>query len=233
MNMKVAMFDTDTQLDFMCPHGKLYIKDSEKIKPNIAKLTTYACEKKIKILGSGDRHFGTSEYKDAEVELDINGGPFIIHCEDDTMGCEKIKESKIEQYSAICDDNTLYIESGICDEETLKILLDHADQIIFEKQSYNVFWDESNPGGNRNIDFSLNHLDINTFFSYGVATEYCLLAVVLGLLKRKKKVYVIDDAIYHITEEGKHNALLEMMKAGALFIKTDSVINMLDKDYSK
>ncbi len=226
MNMKVAMFDVDTQLDFMCPHGKLYIKDSEKIKPNITKLTTYAYEKKIKILGSVDRHFGTPEYKDSETELTINGGPFIIHCEDDTMGCEKIKESKIEQYSA-------YIESGdIYDEETLKTLLDHANQIIFEKQSYNVFWDESNPGGNQNIDFVLNYLDIDTFFVYGVATEYCVLAAVLGLLKRGKKVWVIDDCIYHITEDGKYNALIDMMKAGAYFIKTAIIPGFIERNLS-
>ncbi len=224
MNIKkIAMFDVDTQLDFMCPYGKLYIKDSEKIKPNIAKLTRYAYEKKIKVLGSGDRHFGTPKYKDSETELNVNGGIFPMHCEDNTLGYGKIRESKVKQY-------LVYIESNVYDDDTLKILLNTANQIIFEKQSYNVFWNESNPGGNQNIDFSLNHLDIDTFFVYGVATEYCVLSAVLGLIKYGKKVWVIDDCIYHITEEGKYNAFMEMMKAGALFIKTDSVINMLERE---
>lgn len=234
--MGYAFFDVDTQLDFMCQHGKLYVKDSEIIKPNISKLTKYGYENKIKILGSCDRHFGTSEYKLAETELDINGGLFPVHCKDNTMGCEKIQESKITQYvnEDLYKGFLTYIESqSIYAEDTLKILSKTTDQVIFEKQSYNVFWDESNPGGNQNIDFCLKYLDIDTFFVYGVATEYCVLAVVLGLLKRKKKVWVIDDCIYHITEEGKQNAILEMMKAGALFIKTDSVINLINRDFNR
>lgn len=223
--MRYVFFDVDMLIDFLTKTGKLYIKDSEQIIPNVKKLVRYATEKDIKILGCGDRHFGTSQYKLAETELDINGGPFPMHCEDDTYGASKIPEAQVPQ-------DIVYIESqDIYDESTLHVLFNTAKQIIFEKQSYNVFWDENNPGGNQNIDFALNHHfhDIDTFFVYGVATEYCVLAAVLGLLKRKKKVWVIDDCIYHITEDGKYNALIEMMKAGAYFIKTDGVINMLNK----
>jgi len=224
--MKCAFFDVDTLVDFMTKNGKLYIKDSEKIIPNISKLTKYGYENNIKILGCGDRHFGDTAHKEAEIELDVNGGPFPMHCEDDTNGCSKIEESTTPEYSIHIDSEDMY------SEELLKILLDAACQITFEKQSYNVFWDETNPGGNQNIDFCLKYLDIDTFFVYGVATEYCVLAAVLGLLKRGKKVWVIDDCIYHITEEGKQNALFEMMKAGALFIRTDSVINLINRDFN-
>lgn len=230
--MKYAFFNVDTLIDFLTKTGKLYIKDSETIIPNIVKLTKYAYESKIKILGSADRHFGDSAHKEAEVELDINGGPFPMHCEDDTRGASQIKESEVLHYDVSGHTGITYIESDdIYDEDVLQAL-SKADQIIFEKQSYNVFWDESNPGGNQNIDFVLNYLDIDTFFVYGVATEYCVLAVVLGLLKRGKKVWVIDDCIYHITEDGKYNALIDMMKAGAYFIKTASIPGFIERNLS-
>jgi nicotinamidase-related amidase len=90
--MKI-FFDVDTQNDFMNRDGALYVPDAELIKPNLKKLTDYAREKNIPILGSVDKHFGTEEYKEREKELKRWGGPFPDHCITGTEGELKINET--------------------------------------------------------------------------------------------------------------------------------------------
>jgi nicotinamidase/pyrazinamidase len=80
---RIVFFDVDTQYDFMKPRGKLYVKAAEKLIPNIKKLTGFADKHKITIVSSMDAHIN----KDPEFAL------FPAHCQRNSPGAEKLKET--------------------------------------------------------------------------------------------------------------------------------------------
>ena len=175
MKNKTIFVDIDTQFDFMNPKGALYVPDAEDIIDNIKKLFDYAKERKIKILSSTDAH----TVDDPEFKL------FFPHCVKDTPGNQKIDAST-------CKDN-IVIEN--IEQDITESMLDH-DQIIIEKQSYDIF-------GNTNIDKVIIQLYASDYVVFGVATDYCVKLAVLGLLRRGYKVTLVTDAVKAITQERK------------------------------
>ncbi len=197
MKNKTVFVDVDTQLDFMNPGGSLYVPGAEDIIDNIKKLFDYANEHKIAILSSIDAH----KTDDPEFQT------FPPHCIKDTPGNQKIEV-------AICNEHVI-IEN--VKQDIAVAILDHQ-QIIVEKQTFNVF-------DNVNTDEILTKLNADNFVVFGVATEYCVKVVTLGLLKRGYNVSLVTDAIKAITEEGERNALKEMKDAGAVFTTTDEILD--------
>ena len=59
---------------------------------------------------------------------------------------------------------------------------------------------------------------------YGVATEYCVRAAVLGLLRRGRSVALVEDAIRAVDPAQGEAALREMQAAGARLVLTDQVV---------
>ncbi|ODS34751.1 MAG: nicotinamidase/pyrazinamidase [Candidatus Scalindua rubra] len=57
-----------------------------------------------------------------------------------------------------------------------------------------------------------------------MATDYCVKAAVLGLLRRGYKVSLVTDAIKAVNKEGETEALNEMKDAGAVFTTTEDII---------
>ena len=196
MKNKTIFVDIDTQFDFMNPKGALYVPDAEDIIDNIKKLFDYAKEHKIKILSSTDAH----TVDDPEFKL------FFPHCVKDTPGNQKIDAST-------CKDN-IVIEN--IEQDITESMLDH-DQIIIEKQSYDIF-------GNTNIDKVIIQLYASDYVVFGVATDYCVKLAVLGLLRRGYKVTLVTDAIKATTQKGETKALKAMKDAGAVFITTEDII---------
>jgi len=196
MRDKTVFVDIDTQFDFMNSLGNLYVPGAEDIIDNIRKLFDCAKKHKIKILSSIDAH----TIDDPEFKL------FPTHCLKGTPGNQKIEAST-------CKDNVV-IEN--VEQDITESMLDH-DQIIIEKQSHDIF--ES-----INTDEIANKLDAGNFVVFGVATDYCLKAVVLGLLKRGYNVSLVTDATKAITKEGKEKSLSEMKGAGAVFTTTEDII---------
>jgi len=224
-------FDVDTEKDFMNETGALYVPGAELIKPNLKSLTSDAEKQKIPILGSIDVHFGTPEYAHREGELQIHGGPFDYHTMHGTKGAEKIKETMILYSDCWPDvpaqdtgiyvphrlDNTVNRNKLITNASQILNPLDHRQGIFFEKQSYDVF---TNPS----LEVFLDILGVTEAVVYGVATDYCVKAAVLGMQKRGIQCYVVDDAIAGVGPETTKSALEEMAEAGAKFVKTEEVI---------
>lgn len=200
--MKV-FYDVDTQRDFMDSNGSLYVPNAEQLKPKLKLLTEYAIKNNILILGSVDRHF------DDDKELNI----FPRHCMNKTDGQKKIPET-------IYKHNVTYIPSKIAplgryeehSSNDIQIISKCFTQIIFEKQKTDVFT-------NRNIIKYLDKLRVSEVVVYGVATEYCIKDAVLGFLSRNIKVTIIIDAIKGINPVAEQEAIAEMKKKGAKFIK--------------
>ena len=196
MKNKTVFVDIDTQFDFMNPRGNLYVPDAEDIIDNIKKLFDYAKEHKIKILSSTDAHM----VDDPEFNL------FPAHCVKGTPGNQKIEAST-------CNDN-ITIENR--EQEITESIMDH-DQIIVESQTFDIF--EST-----NTDKIVKKLDVQNFVVFGVATDYCVKAAVLGLLKRGYNVSLVADATTAITIKGEEQSLNEMKDAGAVYTTTKDVI---------
>ena len=196
MKNKTVFVDIDTQFDFMNPRGNLYVPDAEDIIDNIKKLFDYAKEHKIKILSSIDAH----TVDDPEFNL------FPAHCVKGTPGNQKIEAST-------CNDN-ITIENR--EQEITESIMNH-DQIIVESQTFDIF--EST-----NTDKIVKKLDAQNFVVFGVATDYCVKAAVLGLLKRGYNVSLVTDATTAITIKGEEQSLNEMKDAGAVYTTTKDVI---------
>ena len=195
-----VFFDVDTQVDFMLKEGSLYVPDAENIITNLKKLTEYARERGVRIFGSVDRHF---KY---DPELKRNGGPFPDHCMNGTRGQEKIDATKPLR--------PIFIENRKYSKNELDEILKKHSEIFIEKQSYDVF---SNP----NTDYLLG--GVEEAFVYGVATEFCVDAVVRGMVKKKIKVFVVEDAIKAIDEEKGRKKIEEWKRLGVRLVKTDNV----------
>jgi len=198
MKEKTVFVDIDTQFDFMNPCGNLYVPGAENIVDNIKKLFDYAKEHKIKILSSVDAH----TVDDPEFNL------FPSHCIKGTLGNQKIEAST-------CKDN-IFIEN--VEQDITESMMDH-EQIIVESQTFDIF--ES-----INTDGIVNKLDACNYVVFGVATDYCVKAAVLGLLKRGCNVYLVTDATKAITKEGEEKSLNEMKDTGAVFTTTKDVVVM-------
>ena len=196
MKNKTVLVDIDTQFDFMNPKGALYVPDAEGIIDNIKKLFVYAKEHKIKILSSIDAH----KVDDPEFKL------FPPHCVKGTPGNQKIEASTFKDNIVIQN-----VEQDITEP-----MLDH-EQIIVEGQTFDIFESIS-------TDEIVEKLDTQNYVVFGVATDYCVKAAVLGLLKRGYNVSLVMDAVKAITKEGEEKALKEMKDAGSAFTTTEDII---------
>lgn len=237
--MKI-FYDVDTQKDFMNKGGALYVPDAELIKPNLRKLTNYARENFIPGIGEVDRHFGTPEYKKREGELQRWGGPFPDHCMNNTEGQMKINETFLPYYEMQGlppRDNATYIPHRLdnkVDRPTLAYYFawtfnaepvemtpwekEHEYRgLFFEKQSYDVFTNPAFPA-------FLSMANVKQAIVYGVATDYCVKAAVLGMQQRDIQCYVVEDAIKGVEKATTKAALEEMAKAGAKLITTKNIL---------
>ncbi len=246
--MKTIFFDVDTQNDFMNQDGALYVPGAELLKPKLKQLTDFAKLKNIPVLGDVDRHFGTEEYKNREQELARNGGPFPYHCMIDTQGERKIRETIFYPLRGREADETnhgrygeenIYIPHILESKEmydyinfvttvrwTARELLEHTSEKkfiprFFEKQNYDVF---TNPAA----EYVLKAGKVDEAIVYGVATEYCVKAAVLGMQQRGIQTYVLTDAIKGITPQGEKSALEEMTSSGAILTTTKEIYKMLE-----
>ncbi|MFQ5712898.1 MAG: cysteine hydrolase family protein [Candidatus Scalinduaceae bacterium] len=196
MKNKTVFVDIDTQFDFMNSGGALYVPNAEDIIDNVGKLFDYAKEHKIKILSSIDAH----EIDDPEFQN------FPSHCVKDTPGNQKM-ETTIYKDSIVIENKRQHISETV---------LNHK-QIIVEKQSFDIF-------DNINVDKIIINLDASDYVVFGVATDYCIKASVLGLIRRGYNVSLVTDAVKAITREGEKEALKEMKGAGVIFTSTQDVV---------
>ncbi|MBL8190029.1 MAG: isochorismatase family protein, partial [Acidobacteria bacterium] len=65
---------------------------------------------------------------------------------------------------------------------------------------------------------------------FGVATDYCVRACVLGLAEAGARVQVVEDAIRGVAPETTEQTFAEMRAAGIEFTTTDAVLNSLNPE---
>jgi nicotinamidase/pyrazinamidase len=205
-------YSVETQIDFMNLGRPMYAPGVEIIKPNLHELKKYALKNEVPQAGGLDVHFGTREYARREVELEVNGGPFPMHCKKDTEGALQIPETRI--YGVI---HPHYLDEHV-DRDILREGLKRKG-LLFEKQGYDIF---TNPA----ISVFMKEFGIKEAVVSGVLTDWCVKDAVLGMQSRNVQVYLVTDAIYalNLQPDAGRKALEEMVAAGAKLVTTKDVL---------
>lgn len=182
--MKTIFFDVDTQIDFLYPAGALYVPRAERLVNVVEQLNRHAAANGILVLSTTDAH--------AENDPEFQRWP--AHCVAGTTGQQKPARTLL--------DPRIVIPGASGDEG-----LDGARQIVFEKRLIEMFDDP-------NLPRLLARLNADRYVVYGVATEYCVRSVVLGLARLGKAVEVVGDAIESIQETEARRTLGDFAAAG-------------------
>jgi nicotinamidase/pyrazinamidase len=200
----VILWDVDTQVDFMLPHGKLYVPGAEQTVPALKQLVDAARAAGVVHVASADDH----ELTDSEIsEQPDYSTTYPPHCLRGTRGARKIPET--EQEDPVPITLTPLPERYLSGREFLLL-----------KKSFDVF---TNP----NTDRLLEHLDPDEIVVFGVATDVCNDAAIRGFVERGRKVLFVEDAARGL-DEGRVAACTSSWRdAGVEFGTAQRVISRL------
>ena len=190
----LVFVDVDTQRDFLEPTGSLYVPGSDGILDNLARLTDFARREGIPFIATACSH--TPD----DPELD----QFGPHCMAGTPGQERVAATDWEGGQVVGPSGGF---AGAV-----------SPHLTIEKHEIDAF---SHP--ETDLIVALYKRDKPTFVVYGVATDYCVKAAVLGLLDRGCKVAVVVDAVRAIDPSGEADVFAEFVRRGALLTVTDAV----------
>jgi len=199
MSKKTAFFDVDTQRDFMSPAGALYVPGARMVSGNIRRLVAHAAGKGIRLFSTVDAH----AVEDPEFE------DFPPHCVVGSWGQEKIGGTLLRDRIAVRGEPKLR-------KRAIATVLERQ-QVILESATISVF---TNP----NVMPVLRASGCTRFVVFGVATDYCVRAAALGLLKNGFRVHLVTDAIRGITPAGADAALAEIRQAGGRLRTTSQIV---------
>ncbi len=193
-----VFWEVDVQSDFMLPGGKLYVPGAEKLLPNIRKLTDAARRDKVFLVSHGCFH----PANDPEFQL------FPPHCLKGTPGSEFVPEALADRFARIENRST----------EQLPEDLSKYQQIVLEKQTLDIF-------ETRHADDLVKRLGGRPeFVVFGVVTEYCVNYAAKGLLARKRRVAVVQDAIETLDPQVGAKTISELQNLGARLVTTDEAL---------
>lgn len=179
MNEGILFWNVDTQIDFIEPTGKLYVKGAEKLKPVLKKITDFATEHHIRVINTCDFHLINSHELSPYPDY-INSFP--EHCMAGTSGAEFIEETR-PHLPAIVDWMTqLAILPQLANVNQYR-------NIVIRKDAFDVF--EGNPYTTKILEL----IHPEKVFVYGVTTNVCVDKAVCGLAELGYKVFVMEDAI--------------------------------------
>ncbi|MGA7850476.1 MAG: isochorismatase family cysteine hydrolase [Terriglobales bacterium] len=194
-------WEVDVQADFMLPGGKLYVPGAEKLLPNIRKLTDAARRGHVFLVSHGCFH----PPNDPEFKQ------FPPHCVKGTAGAKFVPEALAENFVRVENDARAKLP-----EDLFKY-----QQIILEKQTLDIF-------ETRHADELVERLgNAAEFVVFGVVTEFCVSYAVKGLLRRKRRVAVVRDAIETLAPEVGNKTLTELQSLGARLVSTEEILKAL------
>lgn len=183
---KIIFWDVDTQVDFMLPHGKLYVPGAEKIIPNLKALIEAASRQGIFVVSSADAHGPNDE----------EFSQYPPHCLAGTPGQQKVPETLLPRRQTIPNRPVpLPALAGL-------------DQVVLEKQKFDVF---TNP----NTDALLARLGHDAeFVVFGVVMEICVAHAVRGLLDRGYRLRLVRDAVESLDPAQAQALFAELERRG-------------------
>jgi len=197
----VIFWEVDTQKDFMLPGGNLYVPGAEKLLPNIRKLTEPVRDNRVFLVSHGCFH----------TQNDPEFSQFPPHCVKGTPGSECVAEALADRVCRIPNEAAAKLPADLFQYQ----------QILMEKQTLNIF-------ETRHANAVVEKLprDAN-FVVFGVVTEYCVAFAAKGLLKRGRRVSVVQDAIETLNREDGQKAVSDLRALGAELITTDQALKLV------
>jgi nicotinamidase/pyrazinamidase len=195
---QTIFWEVDTQADFMLPKGKLYVPGAERLLPNIQRLTDAARQGKVFLVSHGCYHLpGDPEF-----------AAFPPHCLQATEGADFVPEALAEKVLRIPNEP----------DATIPEDLTSYQQILLEKQTLDIFQ-------SRHADTLVQRLPADpNFVVFGVVTEYCVRFAAKGLLARRRRVSIVQDAIKTLSDKAAQDTTAELLLLGATFITTDQAL---------
>jgi nicotinamidase/pyrazinamidase len=182
ISSRTILWDVDTQVDFMEPRGKLYVPGAERAAPAMEQLVDAARAAQIVHVASADDH----ELTDPEISNRPDyRNTYPPHCLRGTRGAEKIMETK--------QRDPLPLSHVAFPPGLIPGLVKGRREIVLLKKNFNVF---TNP----NIDPLLDALDPERIVVFGVATDVCDDAAILGFLQRGRGVVFVEEAARGLDE---------------------------------
>lgn len=166
----------------MEPSGKLYVPGARDVTPAMELLVDAARAARIPHVASADDH----ELTDPELsDAPDFQNTYPPHCLRGTRGAEKILETKQRDPLPL---SLVPFPPGL-----VPGLIEGRREILLLKKNFNVF---TNP----NTDALLDALDPSEIVVFGVATDVCDDAAILGFLQRGRRVRFVEDAARGLDE---------------------------------
>ncbi len=138
---------------------------------------------------------------------------FPPHCLKGTPGAEFVPEALTDRLARIENRPT----------EKLPEDLSNYQQIVLEKQTLDIF--ESH-----HADSLVKRLgSAPEFVVFGVVTEYCVNYAAKGLLARKHRVAVVEDAIETLDPKVGAKTISDLQNLGARLITTDEALDKVHR----
>lgn len=190
----------------MLPEGKLYVPGAEETGPAMARLVAAARAAGVVHVASADDH----ELTDPEIsdEPDFRN-TYPPHCLRGTRGAEKVPETK--------QDDPLPLSLVPFPSGLVPGLVAGRREILLLKKNFNVF---TNP----NADPLLEALDPAEIVVFGVATDVCDDAAILGFLQRGRTVRFVEDAARGLDEARVAACTAVWRERGVEFTTVDEVV---------
>jgi nicotinamidase/pyrazinamidase len=193
----MVFVDIDTQRDFLEPAGALYVAGSDAIIPNLRRLTQFALSHRVPILATACSHHSD----DPELKQ------FAPHCLSGTAGEERVAATVVA--------GSVVLRVG---ERLGGAIPAH---LTVQKREIDVF---SRPDA---VELILRYnQDHPSFVVYGVATDYCVKAVVAGLSNLGCQVAIVADAVRPIDPVAEPAILTELVSRGAHLTVTDAICDL-------
>jgi nicotinamidase/pyrazinamidase len=200
------LWDVDTQVDFMRPAGKLPVPDAQDAVPAMARLVGWAEAEGVTHLATADDHELTDPELSAEPDFTTTFPP---HCLRGTPGAAKIPET--EQRDPLPLSQTPY-SPGMLPE-----LVRDRRELLVLKKTFSAF---SNP----NVEPLLELLAPDEVLLFGVATDVCNHAAVMGLLARNYDVAFVEDASQGLSPDFVAHSFDLWRAGGVRFTTSDEVV---------
>lgn len=197
----VALWQVDTQADFMLPGGKLYVPGAEKRIPNMQRLLDSAASAGTFVISSTDQHSPN----------DPEFARFPPHCVKGTSGAEIVSKLKLSR--------VVHIENAPNAKSPANLF--DFQQVVLEKQTLDVF---DNPA----TEILLAQFPESCeFIVFGVVTEFCVRLAASGLLDRHRRVALVTDAIETIERKQGDATLDKLARSGARLITTTEALDLI------
>lgn len=203
----MILWDVDTQIDFVHADGKLAVPGAEVVVPAMARLVEAARRADVLHVASCDDH----ELTDSELSDEPDWlTTYPPHCLRGTRGFRKIAETEQVEPLPLGLELTDALDGRIRD----------AREILLLKKHFDVF---TNPYAERLLE--LRQPDEVVVF--GVATDVCNDAAILGLLDRGHRVRFVEDASAGLDDARVVACTARWRERGVVFTTADEVVATL------